>query len=87
MNALFEESGKASEKAKEDQRKLQEQLNALQTKKEQLDLKLQQEANALKDAKEERVKLELKHAKEIEGKRKSRCSKVKVQERRVKLLV
>ena len=52
-------------------------------KKKKLDLKLQQEANSLKAAKEERAKLELKHAKEIELKRKEvdAQKKVKVQER------
>jgi len=68
VNSLFEESVKASEKAKQEQQKLKEDLNKLETKKAEIDLKLTQTANDLKQAKEDEGKLKLKHAQELDAK-------------------
>lgn len=86
VNALFEESVKASEKAKQEQAKLSEQLNELKTKKENVELKLQQASNDLKSAKEDAAKTALKHAQEIDLKQKAiDAQKAKVQERETEI--
>lgn len=86
VEALFNESVKASDKAKEEQRKLTEQLNALKTKKEQLDLRLTQKTNDLKEEKNKATNLALKHAQEINVRQKAiDAEKVKVQERETEI--